>query len=46
MLMCNMFDDAKKRCQEARCENCKNFAPVDDCLYEPLEEIDGLGIDH
>ena len=42
--MCNMFDDTKKRCQEARCENCKLFAPVDDAIYEPLEEIDGLGI--
>lgn len=44
--MCNMFDDTRKRCQEAHCENCKNIALVDDCPYEPLEEIDGLGINH
>lgn len=26
--------------------SAKNFALVDDCPYEPLEEIDGLGINH
>jgi hypothetical protein len=42
-----MFDDAQKRCREARCEKCKMFSPVREDEYEPLSDIEyGLGIDH
>lgn len=46
-MMCRMFDDTKKRCQEAHCENCKLFSPTQEDEYEPLFDIEyGLGIDH
>ena len=46
-MMCRMFDDTKKRCQEARCDNCKMFSPMNNTIYERLFDIDlGLGIDH
>ena len=46
-MMCRMFDDTKKRCQEARCENFKLFSPTRENEYEPLLDIEyGLGIDH
>lgn len=35
-----------KRCQEGRCAGCKLFSPDGGNDYEPLQEIDGLGIDH
>lgn len=46
-MMCRMFDDTKKKCQEARCEKCKMFSPEANNDYEPLYDVDaGLGIDH
>lgn len=46
-MMCRMFDDTKKRCQEARCKKCKMFSPIQEDEYEPLFDIKyGLGIDH
>jgi len=46
-MMCRMFDDAKKRCQEVRCKGCKNRSMANNALYEPLLDIDlGLGVDH
>ena len=46
-MMCRMFDDTKKRCQEARCEKCKRFLLIREDKYEPLFDIEyGLGIDH
>lgn len=46
-MMCRMFDDTKKKCQEVRCEKCKMFSPIQENEYEPLFDIEyGLGIDH
>ena len=46
-MMCRMFDDTKKRCQEAQCENCKDKSWTRENLYESLSDIDlSLGIDH
>ena len=46
-MMCRMFDDTKKRCQKAQCENCKDKSWIKENPYEPLFDMDfGLGIDH
>lgn len=46
-MICRMFDDTKKKCQEDCCENCKLFSPIREDEYEPLSDIEyGLGIDH
>ena len=46
-MICRMFDDTKKKCQEARCEKCKLFSPIRENEYEPLFDTEyGLGIDH
>lgn len=46
-MMCRMFDDTNKKCQEARCKKCKMFSPIREDEYEPLFDIEyGLGIDH
>ena len=45
-MMCRMFDDTKKRCQEARCEKCKLFSPTRENVYEPFDIENELGIDH
>ena len=46
-MMCRIFDDTKKRCQEANYEKCKMFLPIREYEYEPLFDIKyGLGIDH
>lgn len=39
-MMCRMFDDTKKRCQEGRCEKCKLFSPERGDEYEPLPDIE------
>lgn len=47
MLWCRMFNDTKKKCQEAQCEKCKSFSPERGDEYEPLSDIEyGLGVDH
>lgn len=46
-MMCRMFNDTKKRCQEANCEKCKIFSPIREDECEPLLDVEnGLGIDH
>jgi hypothetical protein len=46
-MMFRMFDDTKKRCREAHCENYKMFSSIQENEYEPLFDIEyGLSIDH
>lgn len=46
-MMCKNFDEKRKRCQQAKCDGCKNLAPSNEPIYEPYHiEGTGLGIDH
>ena len=46
-MTCANFNENRKRCQQAKCDGCKDLAVTGVFPYKPLTtEGTGLGIDH